>query len=88
MLECCSLHFNQKIANAVMKLSNFGLQKPLKLSDFCIFSKMLRSAECFAKFQCFTKKITKNMLFFYPKALIKTKYRCQKQEKVELENSM
>ena len=30
MLECCSLHFNRKIANSLTKQSNSGLQKPLK----------------------------------------------------------
>ena len=49
---------------------------------------MLTSANVFlAKFQYFDKKIT-NSMFFYPKTLIKTEYKCQKQEKVKLENSM
>ena len=38
-LECCSLHFSQKIAESFMKRSNSGLQKPLNLSKFWIFSK-------------------------------------------------
>ena len=50
MLECCSLHFNQKIAQSLTKLSNSGLQKPLKLSKFRIFSKMLTSSKFFVKF--------------------------------------
>ena len=36
MLECCSLHRNQKIAKSVMKLSNSRLQEQLKLSKFRI----------------------------------------------------
>ena len=59
MLECCLLHFNQKIAKSLMKLSNSGLQKPLKLSKCQIFSEMLTSA----KFQCFDKKMGKGMFF-------------------------
>ena len=39
------------------------------------------------KFQCFHKKITKSM-FFHQKTLINTKYKCQKKEKVEHENSV
>ena len=46
-----------------MKLSNSGLQKPLKLSKFWIVSEILMSAKCFVKFQCFDKKIAKNMFF-------------------------
>ena len=34
VLGCCSLYFRQKIANCVIKLSNFGLQKPVKLLNF------------------------------------------------------
>ena len=41
MLECCPLHFNRKIAKSLMKLSNSGLQKPLKSLKFWIFSEML-----------------------------------------------
>ena len=63
MLECCSLHFNQKIAKSVMKLSNSGLQKPLKLSKCRIFSETLMSAKFFVKFQCFDKKIGKKYVF-------------------------
>ena len=87
MLECCSLHFNQKIAKSVMKLSNSGLQKPLKLSKCRIFSEMLTSAKFFVKFQCFDKKVGKKYVF-PQKPLIKTKYECQKDEKVELQNSL
>ena len=87
MLECCSLHFTRKIAKSLKKLSNSGLQMPLKSSKFWIFSEMLTPAKFFLKFQCFHKKITK--VCFFPKTLIiDTKYKCQKKEKVELENSM
>ena len=82
-----SLHFNGKIAESFMKRSNSGLQKPLKLSKFWIFSEMLTSAKCFVEFQYFDKKITQRM-FLPPKTPIKTKYKCQKTEKVELDCSM
>ena len=84
MPEFCSLHINQKIAESFMKRSNPGLQKSLKLSKFFIFSKMLTSAKSFAEFH---KKITQSM-FLPPKTPNKTKYKCQKTEKVELDNSM
>ena len=48
---------------------------------------MLTSAKKFVEFQCFDKKITQSM-FLSPKTPIKTKYKCQKTEKVELDNSM
>ena len=50
MLEYCSLHLNRKIAKSLTKLSNSGLQKPLKSSKFRIFSKMLTSSKFFVKF--------------------------------------
>ena len=37
MLECCSLHFNRKIPECLMKRSNSGLQRPPKKSKFWIF---------------------------------------------------
>ena len=40
MLQCCLIYFHQKIARCVMKLSNSGLDKPLKLSEFCISKEM------------------------------------------------
>ena len=86
MLECCSLHFNRKIAKSLKKVSNSGLKKPLKSSKFWIFSEMLTSAIFFVKFQCFHKKITKSM-FLPPITLINDKYKYQK-KKVELETSM
>ena len=87
ILECCSLHFNGKMAKSFMKRSDSWLQKPLKLSKFWVFPKMLTSVKYFAEFQCFDKKITKSM-FLPPKKPIKTKYKCQKTEKVELDSSM
>ena len=48
---------------------------------------MLTSANSFVEFQCFDKKITQSM-FLPLKTPIKTKYKCQKTEKVELDNSM
>ena len=87
MLECCSLHFSRKIAKSLKKLSNYGLQNPLKSLKFRIFSEMLTSSNFFGKFQCFHKKMTKSV-FFSPTTLINTKYECHKKEKVEHENSM
>ena len=87
MLEYWSLHFNRKVAKSLMKQSNSGLQKPLKSSEIRIFSKVLTSSKFFVKFQCFHKKITKSM-FFHQKTLINTKYKCQKKEKVEHENTV
>ena len=87
MLECCSLHFNRKIAKSLKKLSNTGLQKPLKSSKFWIFLEMPTSGKLFVKFQYFHKKIAKS-IFIPPKTIINAKYKCQKKEKVELENSM
>ena len=59
----------------------------LKLSKFWIFSKMLTSTKYFVEFQRFHKKITQSM-FSFPKTPIKTKYKCQKTEKGELDNSI
>ena len=85
MLECCSLHFDRKIAKSLKKLSNSGLQVT-KIIKSLHLSEMLMSEIFFGKFQCFHKKKTKSM--FSPKTLINTKYKCQKKEKVELENSL
>ena len=87
MLECCSLHFSRKIVKSLKKLSNYGLQNPLKSLKFRIFSEMLTSSKIFGKFQCFHKKMMKSV-FFFPKTLISTKYECQKKEKVEHKNSI
>ena len=48
---------------------------------------MLTSAKFFVEFQCFDKKITQSM-FLPQKTPIETKYKCQKTEKAELDNSM
>ena len=82
-----SLNFNRKIAKSLMKLSNSGLQKALNSSKFWIFSNMLTSSTFLVKFQCFHRKIIESM-FFHQKTLINTKYKCQKKEKVEHENSV
>ena len=88
MLECRSLHFNLKIDESLMKLSNSRLQKPLKSSKFWIFLEVLTLANFFVKFQCFHRKITKSIYVFPQKTLIKIEYKSQKKEKVELENSI
>ena len=48
---------------------------------------MLTSAKYFVEFQCFDKQIFQSMSSL-PKTPIKTKYKCQKTEKVEFDNSM
>ena len=63
MLECHLLHFNLKIDKSLMKLSNSGLQKPLKSSKFWTFLEVLTLAIFFVKFKCFHKKTTKSMFF-------------------------
>ena len=77
-----SLYFRQKIANCVIKLSNSELQKASKIIKILYFLSNADVSNKFAKFQCFDKKMT-NSMFFHPKPLIKTKYRCQEEEKVE-----
>ena len=69
-----------------MKRSNSGLQKPQNDQNFGSF-KNADISKKFVEFQCFDKKITQSM-FLLPKTPIKTKYKCQKTEKVELDNSM
>ena len=87
MLECCSLYFHQKIVDYVIRLSNSGLQKTGKIIKIPYFLKNADVSNRLAKFQCFDKNMT-NSMFFHPKTLIKTKYKCQKEEKVETENSI
>ena len=61
----------------VMKLSNSGLQKPLKFSKFCISSEILMS-EKVTKFQSFDKKIAKIEKTIYytqhPNACLQTQH--------------
>ena len=38
MLECCSLHSYEKIANSIIQLSNFGLKKAIKIIRILILS--------------------------------------------------
>ena len=66
-----------------MKRLNSGLQKSLKLSKFCIFSKMLTSAKYFVEFQCFDEKITRSM-FSLPKHQSKLNINVRKQKKWNL----
>ena len=84
MLECCSLHFNKKIAESFHEKVKFWTAKVTKIIKILDFSKMLTSAKYFVEFQCFDKKIAQSM-FSLPKTPIKTKYKCQKTEKVELD---
>ena len=86
MLECCSLHFN-KNSRLFHEKVKFWAAKSLKLSKAEIFSKVLTSAKYFVEFQCFDIKITQSI--FSPQTIpIITKYKFQKTEKVELDNSM
>ena len=62
------------------------MQKAGKIIEIPYF---LSNADVSNKFanQCFDKKMT-NSMFFHPKTLIKAKYKCQEEEKVETENSI
>ena len=80
MVECCSLHFNRKKSESFMKKLNSGLHKPLKLSKYCIVSKMLTSAKVFVEFQCFNKKIMQSM-FYPPKSQLTLNINVRKQKK-------
>ena len=71
MLECCSLHFNQKIANCIIQLLNSGLKKARRIIRILYFLSNADVSNKFAKFQCFDKKGDQQHVFFY---LIKTKY--------------
>ena len=82
-----SLYFHQKIANCVIKLSNSGLQKADKIITIPYFLSNADVSKKYSKFQCLYKKMT-NSMFFHPKTLIKTKYKCQEDKKVETENSI
>ena len=73
--------------SCVIKLSNSGLQKTGKIIKIQYFLSNADVRNKFAKFPCFDKKMT-NSMFFQPKTLIKTKYKCQEEEKVETENSI
>ena len=63
MLECCSLHFNQKIANCIVQLSNSGLKMPEKLLESCIFLVVLTSATNFLNFNVLIKKDEQQHVF-------------------------
>ena len=49
------------MAKFVIKLSNPELQKPLKLSNFCVLWEMLMSPSSLDKFKCFGEKMIKSM---------------------------
>ena len=87
VLECSSLHFHQKIASYVIRLSNSGLQKASKIIKIPCFLSNADVSNKFAKFQSFDKKNDQQYVFS-PKTLIKTKYKCRKEEKVETDNSI
>ena len=71
MLECCSLHFNQKIANCVIQLSNSGLKKARKIIRILYFFSNADVSNKFVKFDCFDKKDDQQYAVFHP---INTKY--------------
>ena len=56
VLECCSLYFHQKIANYVIKLSNSGSQKALRIIKIPYFLSNADVSNKFAKFQCFDER--------------------------------
>ena len=87
MLAGFSLYFHHKIATCVTGLSNFGLQKSAKIIKILYFLSNADVSNQFDRFQCFDKKMT-NSMFFHPETVIKTKYKCQEEEKVETENSI
>ena len=64
MMECCSLHFNQKIAKCVIQLSNSGLKEARKIIRILYFLSNADVSNKFAKFQCFDKKDDKQHVFF------------------------
>ena len=65
MLECCSLYFNQKIANCIIQLSNSRLTKARKIIRILFFSTADVSNK-FAKFKYFDKKDDQQHVFFSP----------------------
>ena len=87
MLKCSSLHLNKKNRGIFHQKVNFWAAKTTKIIKILDLFKMLTLAKNFVEFQCFDKEITQSM-FLPPKTLIKIKYKCQKAEKVELDNSV
>ena len=87
MLECCFLHFNRKIAECFIKKVKFWAAKTIKIIKILDIFKNADISINFFELQCFDKKITQSM-FLTGKTPIKTKYKCQKTEKVALDNSM
>ena len=51
--ESYSLHFHEKIANYVIRLSNSGLQNASKIIKIPYFLSNVDVSNKFAKFQCF-----------------------------------
>ena len=74
VLECCSLYFHQKIANCVINLSNYGLQKAGKIINIPHFLSNADASNKFAKFIFFIKD--DQQYVFHPETLIKTEYKC------------
>ena len=84
MLECCSLLFTRKIAESFMKRSIFWAAKATKIIKILDLFKNADISKIFLlNFNVLIKRYPK--VCFYP---IKTKYKCQETEKVELDNSM
>ena len=86
MLKCCSLPFNRN-SRIFREKVKFWAAKATKIIKILDLFKNADISKIFAEFQCFDKKITQSM-FLPQKTPIKTKYKCQKTEKVELDNSM
>ena len=87
MLEFCSSHFNRQNSHIFREMVKFWAAKATKIIKILDVLRNTDISKFFVKFQRFDKKIAKSM-FFTPKTLIKTKYKCQKTEKVGLDSSM
>ena len=77
--------FSSENSQLCHKIVKFWTAKATKIIRILYFLSNAGISNKFAKSQCFDKKMT-NSMFFHPKTLINTKYKCQKQEKVELKN--
>ena len=71
--------------SCVIRLSNSGFKKWVKLLKLRISRAMLMSAINLLNFNVLIKN-DQQYVFFHPKTLIKTKYKCQEKEKVETQN--
>ena len=65
MLECYSLHFNQKIANRIIQLLNSGLKNAIKIIRILYLLSNADVSNKFAKFQSFDKKDDQQHVFFH-----------------------